>query len=138
MNSINFPADGERTREQLSEFGKVLALAFVFLSLVPLYYHRWTALVFIGLSAYFLLSAIFLPQTLARIERLWMKFGERLSCIMTFVILSLIYYVVITPLAVLLRVMGKDLLTLKIEPHCKSYWRDIPADGPGSRYDKPF
>lgn len=90
------------------------------------------------LAAYFLLASLLVPRTLTLVERLWMAFGRRMSVGMTYVILTLAFYLVITPFGCLLRLFGKDLLQLKFDRQMTSYWGPVESDGPCSRPDKPY
>ncbi len=54
--------------------------------------------------------------------RYWKKLGEILAWINTRIILTLIFYGVLTPIGLWLRLTGKDLLQLKRKPSLKSYW----------------
>lgn len=90
------------------------------------------------LAAAFLLLGTLMPGSLRYVEKLWMAFGERLSVVMTFVIMSALFYLVITPTGLLLRILGKDLLFRKIDRDCQSYWTPVEPDGPGTRPYSPF
>ncbi len=90
------------------------------------------------LSALFLIFGLFFPKLLAPVEKIWMKFAEILSVIMTRVILTLTFYLVITPLGLLVRLLGKDLLQKKFEQEVKTYWVPVDSNGPCSRPDKPY
>jgi hypothetical protein len=67
-----------------------------------------------------------------------MKFAEIMGAIMTRVILTLSFYVVITPFGLLLRLMGKDLLDIRMDRPRDTYWIPIEPDGPAFRSDKPY
>ena len=78
------------------------------------------------------------PFALAPIEKVWMAFGEKMSVVMTFVLLTLTYFLVMSPLGLLIRLLGKDLLSIKIDRSAKSYWVPVEKDGPGSRHYLPY
>ncbi|HCV43896.1 MAG TPA: hypothetical protein DGH68_10470 [Bacteroidetes bacterium] len=86
---------------------------------------------FIGVGAgLFGLSHIAYP-VMKPIHFAWMRFSQVLAWISTRVILSIFFYLVITPMGLLMRLLGKDLLDKKIDRSAKSYWkkRDL------SKYD---
>ena len=93
---------------------------------------------FLGFAIGFFVLAIIFPQGLAPIEKGWMAFARVLSIVMTFVILTTTYYIVITPVALLLKLLGKDILDKKFDPEKKSYWIPIETDGPATRPEKPY
>lgn len=92
----------------------------------------------LGAGAAFLAAGLLFPRVLAPIERGWMKFAEALSTVMTVVILTVTFFLVITPIGLLRRALGNDSLGMKFGRKSASYWVPVPPDGPGSRPDKPF
>ena len=56
----------------------------------------------------------------------------------TYVVLVLTYYLVVTPTGIVMRLLGKDPLHLKREPNRPSFWVPVEEDGPHSRPDKPY
>ena len=90
------------------------------------------------MSAAFLVAALILPPVLAPIERVWMALARLLQVVMTTLILTLMFFVVMTPMGFLLRLSGKDLLDMRRDPDAESYWVPAEPDGPASRSDKPY
>lgn len=76
----------------------------------------------IGLA--FFVTALIRPKTLNPLNRAWMAFGLLLSRIVNPLVLSILFFVVITPVALVTRLFGRDPLRLKLEPNSKSYWVD--------------
>ena len=69
--------------------------------------------------------AIFSPRKLHPFNKLWMRIGTALSKVFNPIALGIIFFLIITPTAVILRSMGRDELGLKTKPQ-ESYW--IPKD----------
>lgn len=70
---------------------------------------------------------------------LWMKFALVLSWINTRIILFLMFYLIFTPLGLILKLLGKDLLDIKINKSAKSYWRKKEKNEFGlSSYERQF
>jgi len=82
--------------------------------------------------------ALVAPRFLAPLERVLAKIFRAVSATITYVVLTLMYYLVITPLGLVIRLLGQDLLEMKIDPKATSYWKDVESSGPGSRPDRPF
>lgn len=115
-----------------------MTCALVVLGGALLWHGRPTALPVL-LGALFLLgSGIFVPRILLPIERVWMKFAEVLGAVMTRVILTVAFYAVITPMGVIVRFCGKDLLQLKLDKSARSYWMAVEQDGPAKRHFLPY
>ncbi len=126
---------------RLKEFGEVMALACFIFSAVSLYRHSGFSTVntiLLTLGSLFLILGLFLPNTLAKPEQLWMAFAERLSIVMTFVVMFITFFTVVTPIGLTLRLFGKDLLGKRFDKSRKTYWEPMESDGPGSRHHLPY
>lgn len=111
-------------------FGLVFTLALAAIGLWPMKSGagpRWWALV---LSALFLLAGLFAPRVLAPLNRAWTQLGLLLGRVMTPIVMGIIFFLVITPMALLGRLRGRDPLRLKKEPEAASYWIERQPPGP--------
>jgi len=115
-------------------FGLVFATVFLVIAGMPLFHGesiRWWS---IGVAAAFGLIALAKPALLAGLNRLWMKLGVLLGKVVSPIALGILFYIVITPIGVIIRLTGKDPLRLKFDPDTASYWipREPPGPPPGS------
>lgn len=103
-------------------FGLVFAVFFLFLSLLPLGHggelHIWAALIAIGILA----VTIVVPQSLSPLNRLWTKLGLLLHSIVSPIALGIIFFALITPMAIAMRIAGKDPLRRRFDRDATSYW----------------
>ena len=128
----------EKTKKDLRKFGLVMTVPLALIGGYLWWKGRGAAPYVVGAAAFFLLSGLLVPQLLRPVEKIWMKFAEILSAIMTRVILTLAFYLVISPFGLLLRLLGKDLLNLRFDQERESYWIPVEPDGPASRPDRPY
>jgi hypothetical protein len=128
----------EAEKKRLKEFGVLMAAVFTGIAALMLYRGRAVSFDLLLLATIFMLPAYLSPLSLRPIEKVWMAFGEKMSMVMTTVLLVLTYYLVMTPIGLFLRVIGKDLLDQKLEPEAKSYWKKIEANGPTTRPYLPY
>ena len=70
------------------------------------------------------------PSILGPLNRAWFKFGLLLGQVVNPLILGVVFFLVITPMAVFRRLLGKDSLHLKSNPCLESYWIDRNPPGP--------
>jgi fatty acid desaturase len=113
-------------------FGIVFAVVFVIIGLWPFLFGevvRWWAL---AIAVVFGVLAAVRPGLLAPLNWLWTKFGLLLNGIVSPLVMGLLFYLVITPFALVMRLTGKDLLHLKRDPKAHSYWilREPPGPSP--------
>ena len=111
-------------------FGLVFAVVFAIIGLWPLTgdgpVRIWACVV----GTCFLAVALTHPRTLAPLNRLWTKIGLFLHNIASFVVLGLLFYLMITPIGVARRMLGRDPLRLRLEPGARSYWIERRPPGP--------
>lgn len=116
------------------KFGLAFGGFFCLVAFWPLVHHhalRWWAL---PIAAALLLLAFFAPQWLAPLNRAWFKLGLALNKIVSPVLMGVLFFGAVVPLAWLLRRKGEDLLSLRRAPEAETYWiaRDPPGPAPGS------
>ena len=128
-------AHEDLSRDQVVEgssdrsFGLVFAAVFLVIAGWPLFYGetpRWWAL---GIAGGFAAVAIWKPAILGTLNRLWIKFGLLLGKIVSPIALGLLFYCVVAPIGMLMRLTGKDPLRLRLDAGADSYW--IPRKPPG-------
>ena len=122
----------------LRRFGFVMAVAFGVLAALLLWRHRPAGPYLLALAGGFALLGAVAPRVLDPVERAWMRLAGRLSVVMTYVVLTLAYFLVVTPLGLLRRLFGADSLHLKLDRSAATYWVPVEPDGPGSRHDRPY
>ena len=109
-------------------FGIVFAVAFALLAIYLAWRSSGWWAVSLGASAAFLVLAFARPALLAPFNRLWTKLGLLLGAIVAPIIMGIIYFAVITPMALIARLIGKDFLRLRRDPVAPSYW--LPRQDP--------
>ena len=81
--------------------------------------------------------SIVFPRGIVPVYRCWMKVGAILASVNSIILLSVIYFLMIFPLGMLFRLLGKDPMNRKIDKHASSY-RVLASEIPPSSMDKPF
>jgi hypothetical protein len=116
----------KKTRDELKDlrqFGIVLAAILIVFGAIHFLKHR-TILAewFCGAGLIVLCLGLLAPRRLKNVYAVFLKVAHAIGWFNTRVILILIYYAILTPIAVILRICGKDLLNRKIEKSVSSYW----------------
>jgi hypothetical protein len=110
-------------------FGITFAGLFGLIALAPLLHGHPMRLWALPIVVILLTLAFFCPERMAFLNRLWTGFGALLHRITSPVILSVVFFLVITPMAVLMRLFGKDPMALN-RTDCDSYWMPRNPVGP--------
>ena len=103
-------------------FGLVFSVVFAVIGLWPVMdggdFRLW-ALIAAGA---FLAAGLLVPAVLRPLNRLWFLFGLALNKIVNPLVMGLLFYCTITPMALIMRLLGKDSLNLRFDPEAESYW----------------
>ncbi|MGB0574752.1 MAG: SxtJ family membrane protein [Alphaproteobacteria bacterium] len=111
-------------------FGIVFTVVFAIIGLWPLPWGdspHWWALV---IAAVFLLTALIIPKSLAPLNRAWMRFGLLLHKVVNPLIMGLVFFLTVTPTALIMRALGKDPLKRRLDKDATTYWIDRTPPGP--------
>ena len=116
-------------------FGIVFFIVFLLISLYPLTYSEeiriWSSII----SLSFLILGLLNSKILTPLNKLWFKFGILLGKIISPLIMGIIFFLVVTPIGLIMRLFGKDVLNLKYNKS-QSYW--IEKNGPKSKMKNQF
>ncbi|MDK9720555.1 MAG: SxtJ family membrane protein [Rhodospirillales bacterium] len=114
-------------------FGLVFSGFFAIIGLWPLIHAEMPRLWALVLAALFLAVSFIRPELLKPLNRVWFLFGLLLHKIVSPLIMGLLFFLTVTPTALIMRARGKDLLRLKRDPKAASYWilRDPPGPDAG-------
>ena len=103
-------------------FGLLFFVVFLILALWPLKNGSNINLYFIIVSAIFLILGLINSKLLSLPNKLWVKLGEILGIIIAPVVMALVYFIILTPISLIVRLFGKDLLELSFSKEKETYW----------------
>ncbi len=116
-------------------FGIVFFIVFLLIAIYPLTHSGdvriWSAII----SFIFLFLGLLNSKILTPLNKLWFKFGIFLGKIISPIIMGIIFFLVVTPIGLIMRFLGKDVLNLKYNKN-KSYW--IKKNGIKSKMKNQF
>ena len=126
------------TTTELRKFGLVVGGVFFLIGAVSLYLEKSSYIVTLGLGTFLIVFGVAAPKLLSKIYKYWMLFAEKLSVVSTTIILGLTFICVIVPIALLIKILGKDLLSRKIDKSANSYWVTVKHDRASERFTTPY
>ena len=112
----------EGGRRELRKFGITVGIVLGLLGVLFFWRGRDYYSYFLVLSAALLLLGLVVPILLKPIHKVWMTSALLLGWLMTRVILSVLFYLVVTPIGLFARFFGKRFLDLKFNRNANSYW----------------
>ena len=103
-------------------FGILFFVVFLGLGLWPLTNDNNPNIYLIIISIIFLILGLLNSKLLSPLNSFWIKFGELLGKIIAPMVMAIIYFLILTPISLIVRLFGKDLLGLKFSKQLKTYW----------------
>jgi hypothetical protein len=103
-------------------FGLLFFIVFIVVGLWPAIKGETANIYLILISLFFLIFGLINSKILSPFNKAWIKLGEILGLIIAPIIMALVYFIILTPISLILRVLGKDLLGLKFLKKQDTYW----------------
>ena len=111
-------------------FGLVFFVIFIIVALWPLLNDGNIRIWSIIVSIIFLILALLNSKILTPFNKLWMRLGALLGIIVSPIVMGVVYFGIITPIGLIMKLFGKDVLNLKLDKNKKTYWtlkKKIPS-----------
>ena len=116
-------------------FGIVFFIVFILIAFYPLINQQEIRIWSVLISLLFLILGIINSKILTPLNKVWFKFGVFLGKIISPIVMGVIFFLVVTPIAFLMRLLKKDLLNLKYNKN-STYW--IEKNEPKSKMKNQF
>jgi hypothetical protein len=128
------PAVGPSDRS----FGLLFTAVFTLVALAPAWRHRPLRAWALEIAAFFLACALVMPAVLSPLNQLWLRLGLVMHRIVNPVVMGTLFYLVVTPFGLVLRMLGKGRAAgMHPDPSAATYWIDRRQQ-PHSRMDQQF
>ena len=102
-------------------FGILFFIVFLLIAIWPILNGETFRIWALVISTIFLILGSLNSRILTPLNKAWVKFGELLGMVIAPIVMAIIYFIIITPIGLLMRLLGKDLLNMKFNKN-KSYW----------------
>lgn len=119
---MNEPTEDQLKLPSNRSFGFVMATFFLIVAFLPLVHGKPVRGWVLILSVSLVFVAVYWPRVLAPFNRIWMRVGLLMHKIVSPIVLAAIFFLIVTPTGLLVRLVGKELLKKKLEPAAESYW----------------
>ena len=107
---------------QNRSFGLLFFIVFLAFALWPLTKKGEINLYLISIALIFLILGLLNSKILTPLNKSWIKLGELLGRIIAPIVMGIVYFIILTPISLLVRLFGKDLIGMKFSNDIKSYW----------------
>jgi len=110
-----------RKNENNKSFGILFFIVFFLIAIWPILSNETIRIWALVISVVFFILGIINSKILTPLKKGWIKLGEILGRIVAPIVMGFIYFIIITPIGIFMRLIGKDLLNTKFNKN-KSYW----------------
>jgi hypothetical protein len=128
----------DRSPRALRRFGVIVGAALLVAGTLLFLGDRKAGGPFLSIGTLLLVLAAFAPPVLRYVYRPWMTVAFAMSWLVTRVILTLLFFLVVTPIGLLQRLCGKHALELHFKNAESTYWQDRPAPAAPADYERQF
>ena len=104
------------------KFGIFLSILFLILALLPFFFDKIINFYFLFFSIIFFIISIIYPNKLNFLNNLWFKFGILLGNIISVFVIFFIFFLIVTPIGIFIRLFSKEYRNLKFDNAKNSYW----------------
>ena len=108
-------------KESNRSFGLVFFIFFIIIAIYPVFNGNEIKIYFVIISLIFLVLGLINSAILSPLNKIWLKFGLLLGKIVSPIVMGIIFFLVVSPIGILMRILGKDILNLSYNKK-KSYW----------------
>ena len=109
-------------KKELQKFGLTIGIAVFILGCLIFWFEKDYYKYLFIVSGAFIILGVFVPLLLKPVQKAWMTLAIAIGWIVSRVILVILFYIVITPIGLFLRITGKDLLDIKFKKDEESNW----------------
>ena len=110
-----------KSKSSNKSFGLLFFIVFLIFGLWPLKNSGDLNYYLVIISVIFLILGLTNSKLLSPLNKAWIKFGEMLGLIIAPIVMALVYFIFLTPISLLVRFFGKDLLRVKFDKKINSY-----------------
>ena len=111
-----------RQNNQNRSFGLLFFIVFLALALWPLTKKGEINFYLISMALIFLVLGLLNSKILSPLNKAWIKLGEILGKVIAPIVMAIVYFLILTPISLIVRLFGKDLIGMKFNNDIKSYW----------------
>jgi multisubunit Na+/H+ antiporter MnhG subunit len=125
--------------KELREFGVVVGLVLILFGAVAMFRGKPFYPYLYGAGLALAAFGVLMPKTLKPLQKAWMASALVIGFVMSRLILGILFYLVMTPIGLLMKLFGKDLLDERLEKEKASYWIERGKDAIAAEsYEKQF
>jgi hypothetical protein len=128
----------DQSPKALRSFGFLVGSVFLLLGALFVWRHRGAGWPFVSIGAVLVVAGAAIPKALQWVHAFWMMIAVMLGWVVTRILLTIVFFLVVTPVGLLQRVFGKRAIEVDFRASAASYWQARTARPAPEEYEKQF
>jgi len=112
----------KETKKDLRKFGLTVGGVLLIIAALLFYFEKSSAIYFVVIGGLLFISGMVIPQLLKPFNKIWMGLAIVLGFFMSRLIFTVLFYLVLTPISLIARIVGKKFMILKYDKSVQTYW----------------
>jgi hypothetical protein len=112
----------KETKKDLRKFGLTVGGVLLGISILLFYFEKPTAIYFTIIGGFLFISGLVIPQILKPLNKIWMGLAIILGFFMSRIIITVLFYIALTPISIIAKLVGKKFMILKFDRSINTYW----------------
>jgi hypothetical protein len=113
--------------KELRECGLTVGIVLLIVGSILFFKQKPSATTVLIIGTLFCFTGVFLKKLLLPFQKVWMSIAIVLGFFMSRIVLTILFFLVITPISFIMKISKKDILDEKIDKNAKTYWNDISS-----------
>jgi uncharacterized membrane protein len=112
----------KESKEDLRKFGLIVGGVLLLIAALLFYFEKPSAIYLTIFGGFLFLSGLVIPQILKPLNKIWMGLAIILGFFMSRIIITVLFYIALTPISIIAKLVGKKFMILNFDKSPKTYW----------------
>jgi len=112
----------KESKKDLRKFGLIVGGVLLLIAALLFYFEKPSAIYFTIIGGFLFLSGLVIPQILKPLNKTWMGLAIILGFFMSIIIITVLFYLALTPISIIAKLVGKKFMILNFDKSAKTYW----------------
>jgi hypothetical protein len=112
----------KESKKDLRKFGLTVGGVLLLIAALLFYFEKPSAIYFTIIGGFLFLSGLVIPQILKPLNKTWMGLAIILGFFMSRIIITVLFYLALTPISIIAKLVGKKFMILNFDKSAKTYW----------------
>jgi uncharacterized membrane protein len=112
----------KESKKDLRKFGLTVGGVLLLIAALLFYFEKPSAIYFTIFGGFLFLSGLVIPQILKPLNKIWMGLAIILGFFMSRIIITILFYIALTPISIIAKLVGKKFMILNFDKSAKTYW----------------